>query len=77
MKRPRRPGDFNQRAKTIVDLATQATTEDDVNSLPLMGRELSGEARNQAVSPERRSEIARMGGQAGSENLDLRTRVLS
>ena len=58
-KPPRRPTDVNQRAKLIVDLLTGEITEEEVAELPPMGREISAQARTEAVSPERRSEIAR------------------
>ena len=64
MKQPRRPGDFNQQAKLIVDLATGHTTQADIDLLPPMGKEIGGHARTKAVAPEHRREIARMGGQA-------------
>ncbi len=60
-KLPRRPGDFAQRAFIVGELSTGNMTEEDVEALPPMGRELSGQARNRAVSPERRKEISRMG----------------
>lgn len=63
-KRPRRPGDFTQRAKLVVDLSTGQITQDEIDALPPMGREISAQARNEAVSPERRREIARKGGLA-------------
>ena len=63
-KHPRRPTDPNERAKMIVDLATGAITEDDVEKLPPMGREISGRARTKAVTAEQRSEIARKGAYA-------------
>lgn len=44
-KRPRRPTDFNQRAKLIVDLATGQTTQEEFDKLPPVGREISGQAR--------------------------------
>ncbi|MDE0131924.1 MAG: histone H1 [bacterium] len=60
-KHPRRPTDINERAKMIVDLATGQITEDDIDQMPPMGREISGQARNAALSAEQRSEIARQG----------------
>ena len=50
----KRPADFNRRAKVVVDLATGRAEEDTPH-----GRQLSGLARAAALSPERRSEIAR------------------
>ena len=63
-KPPRRPGDFTQRAKLIVDLSTGAITQEEIDALPPMGREISAQARNAALSSERRREIASMGGKA-------------
>ncbi len=58
MPLPRRPGDLNQRAKMIVDLATGETTQEEIDKLPPMGREISAQARNASLSPERRREIS-------------------
>lgn len=65
---PRRPRDPNQLAKAIVDLAT-GTVEDQPSAPPAkdpaaaeLGRRgglKGGKARAEALSPERRSEIAR------------------
>jgi hypothetical protein len=64
-KNPKRPRDANQLAKMIVDLATGASSEE--KAAPLTpGQEFArsgglkgGAARREALSPERRSEIAR------------------
>jgi hypothetical protein len=71
-KRPRRPRDPNQLAKRIVDLATGEASEDsdppkpadsDKNphavELGRLGGKRGGRARAEALSPEKRSEIAR------------------
>ena len=63
-KRPRRPGDFTQQAKLIVDLSTGAITQDEIDALPPMGREISGHARTKALTAEQRAEISRRGGKA-------------
>jgi len=53
MKRPR---DINQHAKHTVDLATGLIEEPDAEP---QGPQLRGVARANALSPQRRSEIAR------------------
>jgi len=58
MPLPRRPGDFAQRAMLIGDLATGQITQEEIDKLPPMGREISGQARNEALSSERKHEIA-------------------
>ena len=63
-KPPRRPGDFAQRAKFIGDLATGQITQEEIDALPPMGKEISGQARTQALTPERRREIATKASQA-------------
>ncbi len=68
-KTPRRPGDVTQRAKLIVDLSTGAISQKDIDALPLMGREISGQARNAAVSMDQRREWGRKGGKARAANL--------
>lgn len=63
--RPSRPRDANQLAKRIVDLATgQATEERPADLTPAQefarsGGLKGGAARRDALSPERRAEIAR------------------
>ena len=63
-KLPRRPGDFAQRAMLIGDLATGTITQEDIDKLPPMGRELSARARTEALSAERRKEIATIASKA-------------
>jgi hypothetical protein len=64
-KPPKRPRDPNQLAKYIVDLATGAATEDRPEA-PTPAQEFArsgglkgGKARADALTPERRAEIAR------------------
>jgi hypothetical protein len=67
MKNPKRPRDPNQLAKSIVSLATGETTEtptdDNKNphavALGRLGGLKGGKARAKALTPERRSEIAK------------------
>jgi hypothetical protein len=66
MAKIKRPKDFNQRAKNIVDLATGEITESNPNegknpaavSLGRLGGLKGGKARADKLSPERRKEIA-------------------
>jgi hypothetical protein len=64
-KHPKRPRDPNQLAKMIVDLATGAASDDKPASLTpaqefaRSGGLKGGAARREALTPERRSEIAR------------------
>jgi len=66
MAKIKRPKDFNQRAKNIVDLATGEITEINPNegknpaavSLGRLGGLKGGKARAEKLSPERRKEIA-------------------
>ena len=67
-KLPRRPGDVTQRAKFIGDLATGQITQADIDALPPMGREISGQAMKRAVLPEQRVENGRKGGHAKARN---------
>ena len=67
---PKRPRDPNQLAKMVVDLATgeasdpvQATSTDSAASFGRRGGLKGGRARAQALSPERRSEIAQQAAQ--------------
>jgi len=48
----------------IGDLATGTITQEDIDKLPPMGREISGRARTKALSPERRREIATIASKA-------------
>lgn len=64
-KRPSRPRDANQLAKMLVDLATGERTEEKPEP-PTPAQEFArsgglkgGAARRDALSPERREEIAR------------------
>lgn len=68
-----RPGDANQVAKHIVDIATGGAVDGDKKqkpknpaavSLGRLGGRKGGKARAEALSPERRSEIARIAAQA-------------
>lgn len=68
MPLPRRPGDVTQRAKFILDLATGETTQEEIDALPPMSRELSGLARNEAVPMEQRIANGRKGGYAKARN---------
>ena len=61
MTHPRRPGDFTQRAKFVGDLATGKITQEEIDRLPPMGKEIGGHARNRAVSMEQRRENGRKG----------------
>ncbi len=65
-KSPKRPRDFSQAAKFVVDVATgqaedRAPTPEELGKDPAaaaMGRK-GGAARAKAMTPERRAEIAR------------------
>ncbi len=68
MKKTKRPTDLNQRAKSIVDIATGEDTEiikeEDAikKTAVLLGRKgglKGGKARANSLSPKRRSEIAK------------------
>lgn len=68
MKKPKRPRDTNQLAKSIVDLATGETTEPVIDSLSAyasaMGRKgglIGGKARAKALSAVERTKIAKLG----------------
>ena len=54
---PKRPRDFNQLAKTVVDMTTGETRNDSLDEPA--GRARGGHARAAKLSPERRREIAR------------------
>ncbi len=69
-----RPRDANQLAKHIVDIATGEAVDSDKKqkpknpaavSLGALGGRKGGKARAEALSPERRSEIARKAAPAG------------
>ncbi|WP_121353170.1 histone H1 [Flavisolibacter nicotianae] len=66
MAKAKRPSDTNQRAKQVVDIATGETTdpinENEIKSAAaILGRKgglKGGKARKEALTPERRKEIA-------------------
>jgi hypothetical protein len=64
-KHPKRPRDPNQLAKLLVDLATGAVTEErpepptPAQEFARSGGLKGGKARADALTPERRAEIAR------------------
>ena len=62
MKHPQRPRDFMQRAKLIIDIATGAVQEPDINEGKNMAAvelgKLGGKARAKKLSAKRRKEIA-------------------
>ena len=67
-KKNKRPTDINQRAKSIVDIATGEVTETKeekdaikaaASALGRKGGKKGGKARAKALSPERRAEIAK------------------
>ena len=60
-KRPKRPRDVNQLAKHVVDIATGEAT--DAEPEPT-GRAVGGHARSANMTPEERSEMAKMGAAA-------------
>lgn len=68
-KHPSRPRDANQLAKRVVDLATGAASEDkqpDLTPVQEHARAMGlkgGQARREALSPERRAEIAKKAAQ--------------
>ena len=62
MASPKRPRDSNQLAKFIVDLTTGDETEKPESVKAQSGRKgglNGGKARNDALTPERRSQIAK------------------
>jgi hypothetical protein len=70
-KRPKRPGDPNQLAKLIVEQATQPDFKPDADLRAQMARLLGrqggltgGPARAAALSPKRRTEIAKAAAQS-------------
>lgn len=68
MKKPKRPKDTNQLAKTIIDLATGDTIEPIIENfknphaveLGRLGGLKGGKARAEKLSAKKRSEIARL-----------------
>jgi len=66
-KTPKRPRDANQLAKLIVDLATGEVQEAEASAKVKATRsagQLGGRSRAQALTPERRADIARLAAQA-------------
>jgi len=68
VKKLKRPTDFNQRAKLIVDIATEEIkdeVEDTRNpsavALGALGASKGGKARAEKLSPEERKRISQMG----------------
>ncbi|MEQ1761882.1 MAG: histone H1 [Pyrinomonadaceae bacterium] len=62
MPTPKRPRDANQLAKMIVDLSTGDESEPEMNvkqKAGQLGGLKGGQARKEALTPERRSEIAK------------------
>lgn len=76
IKRPKRPRDANQLAKSIVDIATGQLPSDEESTHDLTaGQKLGrigglkgGKARAKALTPEKRSEIARLAAAARWKN---------
>ena len=70
-KTSKRPRDLNQWAKHMVDLATGEASDKEltpVNEFARSGGLKGGKARAEALSPERRSEIARLAAQTRHGN---------
>lgn len=66
-KTPKRPRDPNQLAKFIVDVATGEPGAAEPSAKEIRARKggtLGGPARARSLSPEQRSEIARIGAEA-------------
>lgn len=67
MYRPRRPNDMNQLARHVVDVATGEIDETEESPKERRARNAGwkgGPARARALTPDRRSEIARLAAQA-------------
>ncbi len=62
--KPKRPRDANQLAKFIVDVATGEIEEKKKAKDQVKGGKIGGKNRAAALSPEQRSEIARVAAQA-------------
>lgn len=63
----KRPRDISQRAKLIVDIATGEVEEQEPTAKEVRARKAGkkgGPARSRALTPEQRSEIARLAAQA-------------
>lgn len=63
-KKPKRPRDVNQLAKSIVSLATGEIEETHVKESARKGGLKGGKARAKSLTPEQRSEIASIAAQA-------------
>lgn len=63
-KIPARPRDMSQLAKHIVDITTGEESSDDEQEPPDPKAQKRGRARADALTPERRSEIARKAARA-------------
>lgn len=67
MSNPKRPGDINQLAKSIVDLATGETEEKVLTKKQIntaKAGKKGGKARAKILTPQERSEIAQIAAQA-------------
>lgn len=62
--RPKRPRDANQLAKFIVDVATGDVEEQTKAEGQSKGGKIGGRNRAEALTPDQRSEIARVAAQA-------------
>ena len=60
-KKPKRPRDASQLAKSIVDIATGEASDDESKAVvrARKGGNVGGKARAKSLTPEERSEIAR------------------
>jgi hypothetical protein len=70
-KKLKRPTDFNQRAKFIVDIATEEIKDEEEDlrnphavALGSLGASKGGKARAEKLTPEERKRISQMGVQA-------------
>ena len=71
MNKPKRPRDTNQRAKSIVDIATgepQAAKEDKRNPAAVALGALGGKARAKSLSSAKRKAIAKKAARGRWEN---------
>lgn len=72
MKKKKLPTDINQLAKSVVDLATDENPPEEISSdknphaveLGRLGGNKGGKARAEKLTPEQRSEIAKIAAQA-------------
>jgi hypothetical protein len=75
-KKPKRPRDLNQLAKTVVDIATAEHSGSAVpensksNAASVLGK-LGGQARAKALSPQRRKEISKKARAARRASTDV------